>query len=93
MFPADLCHEEWMKTVKRILAVFGLIFFLFAISYLVYTAKEVDFDEVGEFDESMLFASSDVLYEGDDVVETNMQVIDQHIRERRSKEYAKKNHS
>ena len=37
-----------------------------------YESKEVDFDEVGEFDESMLFASSDVLYEGDDVVETNM---------------------
>ena len=34
-----------MKTVKRILAVFGLIFFLFAISYLVYTAKEVDFEQ------------------------------------------------
>ena len=35
-----------MKTVKRIIAVFGLIFFLFAISYLVYTAKEVDFDSI-----------------------------------------------
>ena len=35
-----------MKTVKRIIAVFGLIFFLFAISYLVYTAKEVDFDAI-----------------------------------------------
>ena len=32
-------------------------------------------------------------YTETDVVETNMQVIDQHIRERRSKEYAKKNHS
>ena len=35
-----------MKTVKRIIAVFGLIFFLFAISYLVYTAQEVDFDAI-----------------------------------------------
>jgi hypothetical protein len=26
--------------------VFGLIFFLFAISYLVYTAKDVDFDAI-----------------------------------------------
>jgi hypothetical protein len=35
-----------MKTVKRIIAVLGLIFVLFAISYLVYTAKEVDFDAI-----------------------------------------------
>ena len=35
-----------MKTVKRIIAVFGLILFIFAISYLVYTAKQVDFDSI-----------------------------------------------
>ena len=35
-----------MKTVKRIIAVLGLILFIFAISYLVYTAKEVDFDAI-----------------------------------------------
>ena len=42
----------------------------------------------------VVFAKIDYLkYTETDVVETNMQVIDQHIRERRSKEYAKKNHS
>lgn len=35
-----------MKTVKRIIAVLGLILFIFVISYLVYTAKEVDFDAI-----------------------------------------------
>ena len=35
-----------MKTVKRIIAVLGLILFIFAISYLVYTAKQVDFDSI-----------------------------------------------
>ena len=41
----------------------------------------------------VVFAKIDYLkYTETDVVETNMQVIDQHIRERRSKEYAKKNH-
>ena len=35
-----------MKTVKRIIAVLGLILFIFAISYFVYTAKEVDFDAI-----------------------------------------------
>ena len=35
-----------MKTVKRIIAVFGLILFILAISYLVYTAKQVDFDSI-----------------------------------------------
>lgn len=35
-----------MKTVKRIIVVLGLIFVLFAISYLVYTSKEVDFDAI-----------------------------------------------
>ena len=35
-----------MKTVKRIIAVFGLILFIFAISYLSYTAKKVDFDSI-----------------------------------------------
>ena len=40
----------------------------------------------------VVFAKIDYLrYTETDVVETNMQVIDQHIRERRSKEYAKKN--
>ena len=41
----------------------------------------------------VVFAKIDYLkYTETDVVETNMQVIDRHIRERRSKEYAKKNH-
>ena len=41
----------------------------------------------------VVFAKIDYLrYTETDVVETNMQVIDQHIRERRSKEYAKKSH-
>lgn len=41
----------------------------------------------------VVFAKIDYLkYTETDVVETNMQVIDQHIRERRSREYAKKNH-
>lgn len=35
-----------MKTVKRIIAVLGIILFIFVISYLVYTAKEVDFDAI-----------------------------------------------
>ena len=35
-----------MKTAKRIIAVLGLILFIFAISYLVYTAKQVDFDSI-----------------------------------------------
>lgn len=40
----------------------------------------------------VVFAKIDYLrYTETDVVETNMQVIDQHIRERMSKEYAKKN--
>ena len=35
-----------MKIVRRIIAVFGLILVIFSISYLVYTAKEVDFDKI-----------------------------------------------
>ena len=40
----------------------------------------------------VVFAKIDYLrYTETDVVETNMQVIDQHIRERMSREYANKN--
>ena len=35
-----------MKTAKRIIAGLGRILFIFAISYLVYTAKQVDFDSI-----------------------------------------------
>ena len=57
-----------MKIVRRIIAVFGLILVIFAISYLVYTAKEVDFDKISLESEIAEASSESVMIEEETLI-------------------------
>lgn len=57
-----------MKIVRRIIAVFGLILVIFAISYLVYTAKEVDFDKISLETEITEASSESVMIEEETLI-------------------------